>query len=76
MQKGKNIQYKIIEENYEQKKYLTKEAKNVYDKIKQGKNTINLIKKDYPSYNVIDNIYNLIDLGLITKSEQTSLIDE
>lgn len=74
--KGKNIQYKIIEENYEQIKYLTKEAKNVYDKIKQGKNTINLIKKDYPSYNVIDNIYNLIDLGLIKKSEQTSLIND
>lgn len=76
VQKGKNIQYKIIEENYEQIKYLTKEAKNVYDKIKQGKNTINLIKKDYPSYNVIDNIYNLIDLGLIKKSEQTSLIND
>lgn len=74
--KGKNIQYEIIEENYEQIKYLTKEAKNVYDKIKQGKNTINLIKKDYPSYNVIDNIYNLIDLGLIKKSEQTSLIND
>lgn len=74
--KGKNIQYEIIEENYEQLKYLTKEAKNVYDKIKQGKNTINLIKKDYPSYNVIDNIYNLIDLGLIKKSEQTSLIND
>lgn len=76
VQKGKNIQYKIIEENYEQLKYLTKEAKNVYDKIKQGKNTVNLIKKDYPSYNVIDNIYNLIDLGLIKKSEQTSLIND
>lgn len=73
LQKDKNTQYKINEDNYKQLSYISNEAKNVYNKIKQGKNTIKLIQKDYPKYNVIDIVYELVDLGLILKSDQTSL---
>ena len=75
IEKDKNKQYKVNPDTINNLKYINQDTKNIYNQIKKGVNTINQLKTIYPKYNIEEKIYELLDLDLITKSDQTSLID-
>lgn len=76
IEKERNKQYNVNPDTINELKYINQDTKNIYNQIKKGVNTINQLKKAYPKYNIEEKIYELLDLGLISKSDQTSLINE